>query len=543
MSSITFKRFGPMFDCSRNAVLTVNVVKQLVDICADLGYKSFLLYTEDTYEVLDNPYFGYGRGRYSCEELKEIDRYTKEKGLEFIPCIQTLGHLTCIFKWAVYDKLRDCHNILMPGEEGTYKLINDMFRTLSQCISTKTVNIGLDEAHMVGRGRYYDLHGDVDRTRLLVEHVAKVAEIADKYGFRISMWSDMFFRIASGGNYYDANVTVSDELKAMIPDNVDLIYWDYYSASVSHYVDMMRAHDKIKSGSWFAGVLGACRGFSPCNGSSIKNTKAAIESCIQEKVENVFLTSWGDDGGECSRFSFLPSLLFASETAKGNGDMGEIKKKFEEYFGISWDGFMLLDLLNGDVRTNASKYLLYNDLFFGLVDTKISEDIGEQYGALIEKLDAYRSNSRFGYLFDTAHALCRVLEIKANLGQKTREVYQSRDKEALSRLLPIYKELSTRLKAFYEAFRTQWFKENKPFGFDVQDIRLGGLMTRVEHCTYMLTQYLNGEIEKIDELEETLLDYSGEGESRVINDRMSLDYRYMITPNVLVEPNAVFTCL
>ena len=147
MSSITFKRFGPMFDCSRNAVLTVSTVKQLADICADLGYKSFLLYTEDTYEVLDNPYFGYGRGRYSCEELKEIDRYTKEKGLECIPCIQTLGHLTCIFKWAVYDKLRDCHNILMPGEEGTYKLIDDMFRTLSQCISTKTVNIGLDEAH------------------------------------------------------------------------------------------------------------------------------------------------------------------------------------------------------------------------------------------------------------------------------------------------------------------------------------------------------------------------------------------------------------
>ena len=54
---------------------------------------------------------------------------------------------------------------------------------------------------------------------------------------------------------------------------------------------------------------------------------------------------------------------------------------------------------------------------------------------------------------------------------------------------------------------------------------------------------MNKETEKIDELEESLLDYSGEGEKRVINDRMSLDYRYMITPNVLVEPNAVFSCL
>ena len=187
MPSIPFKHFGPMFDCSRNAVLTVKSVKELIDICSDMGYSSFLLYTEDTYEVKDNPYFGYGRGRYSCEELKEIDRYALSRGLEFIPCIQTLGHLTCIFKWAPYAQLQDCHNILMPEEEGTYKLIDDMFRTLSECITTKTINIGLDEAHMVGRGRYYDKYGDSNHTELLVEHVRKVAEIAKKYGFRVSM--------------------------------------------------------------------------------------------------------------------------------------------------------------------------------------------------------------------------------------------------------------------------------------------------------------------------------------------------------------------
>lgn len=543
MNSIPFQHFGPMFDCSRNAVLTLNSIKTLMDICKDLGYSSFLLYTEDTYEVLDNPYFGYGRGRYSIEEMREIDRYASEKGLEFIPCIQTLGHLTCIFKWVPYSKLLDCHNILMPGEDGTYKLIDDMFRTLSQCVTTKNINIGLDEAHMVGRGKYYDKHGDCDHTRLLVDHVKRVAEIAKKYDFKLSMWSDMFFRIATGDNYYDPNVTVSDELKAMIPDNVDLIYWDYYSADPTHYTQMIQAHEKIKQGSWFAGVLGACRGFSPCNGSSIKNTKAALTACRAENVKDVFMTSWGDDGGECSRFSFLPSLMYASEIANGNEDISDIKKKFEQYFDISWDGFMLLDLLNADVRTNTSKYLLYNDLFFGLLDTKISKDIGEQYGKLAEKLDAYRTHKKFGYLFDTAYALCRALEIKANLGQKTREIYKSRNKEALSTLVPIYKELCERIRTFYEAFRTQWFTENKPFGFDVQDIRIGGLITRCEHCTRMLIQYLDGEIDKIDELEETLLDYSGEGEVSAVNDRMSLDYKQVVTPNVLIEPNAVFSCL
>lgn len=543
MKTVPFRRFGPMFDCSRNAVLSLNSIKQLVDICADLGYSTFLLYTEDTYEVENQPYFGYGRGRYSCEELREIDRYTKEKGMEFIPCIQTLGHLTCIFKWEPYQRLQDCHNILMPGEEGTYQLIEDMFKTLSKCISTKVINIGLDESHMVGRGRYYDRHGDMDKTTLLVQHVKRVAEIAAKYGFKVCMWSDMFFRIATGGSYYDPNVTVSEELKAMIPDNVELIYWDYYSDDVDHYRQMMKAHDRIKPGSWFAGVLGHCRGFTPCNGNSFKTAGAAMESCRLEGVQDVFLTAWADDGGDCSRFSFLASLLYAAEMAKGNENMADIKQTFEKQFGISWDDYMLLDLLNGDVRTNATKYLMYNDPFFGLMDTTISDGIGEQYGALVEKLDAHRSHPRWGYLFDTASTLCRALELKANLGQKTRAAYQSGDKEAVAALIPVYKEVSKRIRAFYEAFRTQWFRENKPFGFEVQDIRLGGLMNRVEHCTFRLTQYVNGEIEKIDELEENLLDYTGEGENYVVNDRMSKDYKYMITPNVLVEPNAVFSCL
>ena len=122
-------------------------------------------------------------------------------------------------------------------------------------------------------------------------------------------------------------------------------------------------------------------------------------------------------------------------------------------------------------------------------------------------------------------------------------IYKSKKEQSLKELIESYHELSKRLRAFYETFREQWFHENKPFGFEVQDIRIGGLITRVEHCTFRLIQYMNKETEKIDELEESLLDYSGEGEKRVINDRMSLDYRYMITPNVLVEPNAVFSCL
>ena len=63
---------GVMLDCSRNGVLKPESVKRYIDILSRLGYNCLMLYTEDTYEVDNQPYFGYLRGRYSQEELKEI---------------------------------------------------------------------------------------------------------------------------------------------------------------------------------------------------------------------------------------------------------------------------------------------------------------------------------------------------------------------------------------------------------------------------------------------------------------------------------------
>lgn len=58
-NSTPFRTFGTMLDCSRNAVPNLHTLKKWVDLTASLGYNTLLLYTEDTYEVPDEPYFGY----------------------------------------------------------------------------------------------------------------------------------------------------------------------------------------------------------------------------------------------------------------------------------------------------------------------------------------------------------------------------------------------------------------------------------------------------------------------------------------------------
>ncbi len=52
-----------------------------------------------------------------------------------------------------------------------------------------------------------------------------------------------------------------------------------------------------------------------------------------------------------------------------------------------------------------------------------------------------------------------------------------------------------------------WFHESKGHGFEVIDVRLGGLMSRIDTVKYRLEDYITGDILKIEELEETILPY------------------------------------
>ena len=113
-----FERFGVMIDCSRNAVPSIDGLKKFFTILAKMGYDCVMLYTEDTYEVEDEPYFGYKRGRYSIAEMQEIDRFAASIGIEVIPCIQTLAHLNAIFRWDEYRKIKDIDDILADLQRG-----------------------------------------------------------------------------------------------------------------------------------------------------------------------------------------------------------------------------------------------------------------------------------------------------------------------------------------------------------------------------------------------------------------------------------------
>ena len=515
---------GIMLDLSRNAVMNIGSLKNFIKITSDMGYNCVFLYTEDTYEVEGEPYFGYLRGRYSVEEMREIDEYASGIGVEVIPCIQTLAHLNAIDKWEQYPM--DTPEILMVDDDRTYELIDRMFATLSKCFRTRRIHVGMDEAHMLGRGKHLDRYGYETVDVIMKRHLGRVSEIAARYGYDIMIWSDMYFRPWNGGEYFIEKKEVPKEYVDALLDNVIPVYWDYYSDSYDNYDNMFYNHAQLSKKTWFAAGAWTWGGFVPHNSVSIKCTPPAIAAAKKYRVKDIFVTMWGDNGSECSKYAALPTLFFIAEHVKGNTDMERIKKRFKSRFGVAFDDFMLLDKPNEIAMPKdssspvcPSKYMLYSDPFVGFLDSTVRLGEGKKYAEYAKEIRSVgKRTRRFGYIFESAAKLCDVLADKYEMGVRTRAAYKSLDKNELMRLAnEEYTRAEKNLRAFIATFEKQWMRENKPFGFEVQHQRLGGQLLRIAACKKRLLDYVNGRLDSIPELDEEILTFQKDGESIYYN--------------------------
>ncbi len=539
---------GYMADCSRNAVARVDTLKKLVRQAALMGYHFIGLYLEDTLAIPEEPYFGYMRGAYTKEEIAEVVRYAALFGVEIRPYVETLAHLNQITRYEHYQKFIDTDDILLAGDERTYEFLDHYLKAVSDAFSSRRVNLGMDEAHMVGLGKYLDAHGYQNRVEIIQKHLERVMEICRKYGLQPQMWGDMFFRLAFGGEYYVKDKPMAENVK--IPEGLELVYWDYYSADEEHYDDMLRQHRKMTDKVSFAGGVWKWIGFAPHNRYSAVIGKAALSSCRRNGITSVVMTGWGDNGGEASQFSILPGLF---EDARLVYEDNLPEAAFYALTGIREEDYMKLDLSNPlparkDRVNNAGKFLFYNDALLGIFDplaqqlasgyyedaaNQLSNGYYEDAAKQLEQAVRDSSGSSLCYVLKTQASLCRVLQDKANLGTVIRTAYDAGDREKLREIAEeAIPQLLGKLDRFYQDFRKQWMSENKAFGFEVQSLRIGGLRQRILEVQQRLEEYLSGEIAEIDELEKPVLPFAYcEGA-----DVTTLDYNrwnYIVTTAVI----------
>lgn len=520
---VYFETLSAMFDGSQaNSLMNVKSAKRMMLYLASMGYNMMMLYTEDCYEIESEPSFGNMRPRYSAKDFKELDDYAYSLGIELVGCIQTLGHLTEAIKKPKYVRISDRPDILMVGEDGTYELIEKMIKTVSENFRSRRIHLGLDEAWDLGRGNYLKKHGVREQSEIMTEHLKRITEITEKYGMHPMMWGDMFFRGKSAtADFYDPAVRFCEEDKKSVPDDMGIIYWDYYHKDSEFYEDRMTECKKLSDEVIFAGCSRNVRTFGSHLETTLITTNPALSACKRLGVKEVIATVWGDDQRESSTFAVLPGLsLFAEHMYGASPSMETVEKRLsyavEMPFEALWD-IALFDAVpeyNGkNPGTVAlSRIIMWQDILLGLYDKSMEKcDMTGHYEMLHEKMYRYArecKDASFEKMFDFYAALARVLSEKQYLGVRLYHAYTDGNKEELEKikdneLAALYKDI----EALRRAHREHYFDEYKPIGWEILDIRYGGAIMRIDTAIKRLTDYLTGKIEKIEELEEERLDF------------------------------------
>ncbi len=497
---------GMMLDMSRGGVMTVEAVKGMIDAHAALGLNLMMLYTEDTYTVPEAPYLGYLRGRYTEKELREMDDYAAESGVELVPCVQTLAHLEQFLQWDVNRDIKDNDCVLMIDEPKTYAWIRAALTALRRCFRTNRIHIGMDEAHGVGLGEYYQKHGAVNRFELLNRHLNRVVDICKELGFKPIMWSDMFYRLGSKNNdYYDTDAVVPESAIAQIPD-VALCYWDYYHTDERFYAGMLEGHRKMGKEVVFAGGIWTWSGILPHVRKTDATMYPALRACLKARIGTVLATSWGDDGCETDYRLALNQLPIYSEHVWLGEDCtrAEVERMGERLTGLSEACFNAMGAFYADDEDHRpGKGLFYCDPLYPLTEglwdlTGYREGLEEG----IKTLERHLDDSRCEY----AWLAMRIALEKLNWVNELRPAYLRGDKAVVLTManekLPAMRELYVKMMSVW---REQWESGRKRNGWETICARLGAVIARLDDVQRILLRWADGTIECVEELDETPL--------------------------------------
>ena len=508
-----FENLGFSIDLSRNAVITVPVMKEIIDVISLMGFNVLKLYMEDVFDLPGFPHFGYRRGKYSHSELKEIDEYAFNHGIEVIPSIQTLGHLSQYLRYAETSEFRENSDVLLCGEEKTYKFIDAMLKTMRDCFKTKRIVINCDEAQGVGVKRIMGDKKYVSPYDITMKHLDKILEICRKYNFKPCVHGDLFYGHLGKG-YYDFDFAAKKDDIEKIPD-VDVVYWDYYHTGYEDYETLLKGHRSLGKDVIFMGGVWIWAGQLPNAKFTLGTMEPALKCCLENKVKDVWAATFGDDGNETNIAFALPQLLIFSEYCfKGKKNTKEwMENLFEKIFGIDMDFFLSVSdyhypFVEGLSKedyifpNNAGKKIFYTDIFYNMTGTYDFSKYLIKHKEAYEKIKNADISPLWKEYFEYAKLIFEITIKKMELIPKIKSAYQNKNTE---KLLEISEKEISALFNKYEVLmlmhEKQWLSTYKPFGWEELNGRYANTMERLKYAERTIKRFADKEINSIPELD------------------------------------------
>jgi hypothetical protein len=222
-----FAARGVMLDISRDKVPTLASLKRLIDMLAGWKINQLQLYTEHTFAYAGHEEVWHGASPLTGSQIKELDRYCRERCVELAPNQNSFGHMERWLCHEPYAQLAETHepwetpwgevrrrpSTLNPLARGSIQLMASLYEQLLPHFTSRLFNVGCDETFELGQGasrRACERHGT---GRVYLEFLLKLHRIVRRHGRRMMFWADIAFQ--------------HPELLAELPDDVVPLIWGY----------------------------------------------------------------------------------------------------------------------------------------------------------------------------------------------------------------------------------------------------------------------------------------------------------------------------
>ncbi len=324
---------GYMLDISRCKVPTMDSLKRLVDILADLRCNELQLYTEHTFAFRGHEAVWKDASPMTPEEILELDAYCRERFIELVPNFNSFGHMERWFCHPEYLRLAECPEplyweeweisyqaTLYPSDEAL-QFLEGLYAQMLPNFTSGVFNVGCDETIELGKGRSAERCRQEGTTQVYLDFLSKIVALAGKFGRKVQFWGDIILH--------------SPELIGKLPPGVTAMKWGY---EASHPFDRDCAKF-AESGVPFH----VCPGTSTWNTfigrypNMVGNISRACEIACQDGAEGMLLTDWGDCGHHQYWPVSWPGICFGMACAWNHRQAAEQAKRLPETVGAFFD--------------------------------------------------------------------------------------------------------------------------------------------------------------------------------------------------------------
>lgn len=288
-----FGQRGFMLDVSRCKVPTMPELFAFIDLLATLKYNQLQLYIEHTFAFSAHETVWHDSSPFTSEEILQIDLYCRDRFIELVPNLNSFGHLERWLKYPEYKHLgecpdgfslpsgikRDCSGVLKPNDD-SLAFLDELYSEYLPNFSSRKFNIGCDETWELGEGWSRPLCEEKGKTRVYLDFLLKIAELAERHGREVMFWGDIILH--------------QPELISELPKNITALNWGYEDD-----------HDFKTETAAFAdsGVpFYVCPGTSSWNSltgrtdNCVNNLLNATMHGSKNGAAGLLMTDWGDNG-------------------------------------------------------------------------------------------------------------------------------------------------------------------------------------------------------------------------------------------------------